>query len=96
MKSNLKGASFKDCILDHVDFSSSELSGVNMDNLTFNGATFNHSGLKGTSFRNAVFRHVTFNTEVKKTIFDGAKMDKATYALLKSFKANLQHVQIIK
>ncbi|MBP1962697.1 pentapeptide repeat-containing protein [Paenibacillus aceris] len=94
-KSSLKGASLRNCILDQTDFSSSELSGACLDNLTFTGTTFHYTGLKGTSFRNAVFQSCSFKTDVKKTIFDGAKMDKGTYALLKGLKANLTHVTII-
>ncbi|WP_274363802.1 pentapeptide repeat-containing protein [Paenibacillus thermotolerans] len=92
IKSNLRRASFRDCVLDRTDFSSSELSGVNFDGLSFNGTIFDYSGLKGTSFRNAIFKNVSFKTDVKKAIFDGAAMDKVTYALLKGFKANLTNV----
>ncbi|MNW44753.1 Serine/threonine-protein kinase B [compost metagenome] len=95
IKSNLKGASFKDSVLDYVDFGSSDLSGNNMDNLTFNRTIFKYTGLKGTSFRSAVFNQVDFNTEVKKAIFDGATMDKGTYAILKGFKADLTNVTVL-
>jgi uncharacterized protein YjbI with pentapeptide repeats len=94
-KSNLKGASFKDAILNHAVFKYSELAGVIFDNQTFEGTSFDYSGLRGTSFRGAVFRNCSFKTEVKKAIFDGAKMDKLTYALLKGYKANLANVTII-
>ncbi|MCY9656892.1 pentapeptide repeat-containing protein [Paenibacillus chondroitinus] len=94
-KSNLKGATFRNCQFNHTDFSSSELAGVCLDNLTFTGTIFHYTGLKETSFRNAVFQNCSFKTDVKKTIFDGAKMDKGTYAVLKGFKANLAHVTII-
>ncbi|MDD9267406.1 pentapeptide repeat-containing protein [Paenibacillus sp. GCM10023248] len=94
-KSSLRGASFRQAILDQTDFGSSELSDVCMDNLTFTGTTFHYTGLKGTSFRNATFRNCSFKTDVKKTIFDGARMDKGTYALLKGLKANLSQVTII-
>jgi uncharacterized protein YjbI with pentapeptide repeats len=95
VKSNLKDASFKGCVLDNTDFSSSDLSGLCFDNLTFNGTIFDYSGLKGTSFRNANFRNVTFKTDVKKAIFDGATMDKLTYAVLKGNNANLTNVTVI-
>jgi hypothetical protein len=68
--------------LNYTDFSSSELAGVCLDNLTFKGTTFHYSGLRGTSFRNAIFHGCSFKTDVKKAIFDGAKMDKMTYVLL--------------
>lgn len=93
-KSNLKGASFKDAVLDHTVFKSSELSGVCFDNQTFEGTVFDYSGLKATTFRNTVFRNVSFKTDVRKAVFDGAIMDKVTYAILKAFKANLTNVTI--
>ncbi|WP_261301314.1 pentapeptide repeat-containing protein [Paenibacillus andongensis] len=94
-KSNLRGASFKNCKLDLAEFRSSDLTGVCLDNLHFTGTIFHHSNLKGTSFRNATFQSCSFKADVKKTIFDGAKMDKVTYALLKAFKADLSHVTLI-
>ncbi|MDF2652593.1 MAG: low-complexity protein [Paenibacillus sp.] len=94
-KSNLRGASFKNCTLNLVEFRSCDLTGVCMDNLIFTGTTFHHSDLKGTSFRNVTFQSCSFKADVKKTIFDGAKMDKGTYALLRGFKANLSHVTFL-
>lgn len=94
-KSNLKGASFSNAILNSTVFKYSELAGVNFDNQIFDGTVFDYSGLRGTSFRNAVFKNASFKTDVKKAIFDGAVMDKATYAILKGYKANLTNVGII-
>lgn len=94
-KASLKGASFKDTILDNTDFSYSDLSGLCFDGQKLNGTIFDYAGLKGTSFKNAILRNVSFKTEVKKAIFDGATMDKLTYAILKGFKAKLDNVTII-
>jgi BTB/POZ domain-containing protein KCTD9 len=94
-KSNLKGASLKDCIFDGTDFSYTNLAEVCFDNLTFNGTIFNHSSLKRTSFRNAILKNVSFKSDVKYVIFDGARMDKLTYTLLKGYKANLENVTVI-
>jgi BTB/POZ domain-containing protein KCTD9 len=93
--SSLKGATFKDADFTNADFTMSELSGVNFDNQIFIGTIFNYAGLKGVSFKNAEFRNVSFKTEVKKTIFDGAKMDKVTFALLMGYKAKLENVTVI-
>lgn len=95
LKSNLVGAQFKDCIFNDTSFKSSDLSGVCFDNQRFEGTVFDYAGLRKTSFRNAVFRNVSFKTDVKKAIFDGAAMDKVTYALLKGYKADLSNVTII-
>ncbi|RHW43533.1 pentapeptide repeat-containing protein [Neobacillus notoginsengisoli] len=94
-KSNLGGASFKEAILDGTDFSYSNLSGICFDNQTFKGTIFNNAGLKGTSFKNAVFHNVSFKTNVKKAEFDGATMDKLTYAILKGYKAKLDNVTVV-
>lgn len=95
VKTCLKGASFKDTILDNTYFNCSELSGVCFDNQRFNGTVFDYSGLKGTTFKKAVFRNVSFKTDVKKAVFDGATMDKLTYAILKGYKAKLDNVTVI-
>jgi len=97
VRSSLSGASFHNCVFDNTDFSSSELSGASLDNETFNGTIFNAAGLAGVSFKNAVFRNVSFkNAYVKRANFDGATMDKLTYAFLKSNKnANLTNVTVI-
>lgn len=95
--SDLRGASFKSCVLDNADFSGSDLSGVSFDNQTFMGTIFDKALLKGTSFKNAVFRNVSFRNviDVKKANFDGATMDKLTYAYLKGNNANLTNVTVI-
>jgi uncharacterized protein YjbI with pentapeptide repeats len=99
--SSLENASFKNCILDSTNFSTSDLSGVCFDNLTLNNTIFDKSSLAGTSFRNAVLRNVSFKisfkirNSIKKAIFDGATMDKLTYAVLKGYNANLTNVTAI-
>ncbi|SEN68707.1 pentapeptide repeat-containing protein [Lihuaxuella thermophila] len=92
---DLRGATFNQCILTNTDFSYTDLSGICFDNQIFTGTVFDFAGLKGTSFKNAVFRNVSFKTKVKDAIFDGATMDKLTYAILKGYKANLTNVTVI-
>ncbi|MCV4230785.1 pentapeptide repeat-containing protein [Virgibacillus sp. LDC1] len=92
---DLTSASFNGCIFDQTDFSKSDVSGVSFDNQTFTGTNFNYTGLAKTSFRNAVFHNVLFKTNAKKAIFDGATMDKLTYALLKGSKADLRNVTVV-
>ncbi|QQE78853.1 pentapeptide repeat-containing protein [Alicyclobacillus sp. SO9] len=91
---NLKGASFKDARLDGTDFSSSNLSSVSFDGLTLNQTVFNKAGLKGTTFKNATLMNVSFKTNVKKADFDGAVMDKLTYAILQGYGAKLENVTV--
>lgn len=96
-KASLKNASFKNAILDNTDFSYSDLTGVCLDNLNLNGTIFKCAHVNGTSFRNAVLRNVSFKHtgSLKTAIFDGAAMDKLTYAVLKSNGANLSNVIMI-
>jgi uncharacterized protein YjbI with pentapeptide repeats len=51
--------------------------------------------LKGASFKDAVLRNVTLHhSAVKHAVFDGATMDKLTYALLKGSKATLVDITV--
>jgi uncharacterized protein YjbI with pentapeptide repeats len=91
----LKGASFDRCVLTQTHFHTSDLSGVRLENLTLEGTIFEKTALDGTSFKNSVLRNVSFrNTKVRKAIFDGATMDKVTYAVLKGYGANLTNVTV--
>lgn len=95
----LKAATFENSVLNNTDFSSSDLSGVSFDNQKLNGTIFDQAGLAGTSFRNAVLRNVSFRhvskKDIRRAIFDGATMDKLTYAVLKGNEANLTNVIVI-
>ncbi len=95
IKSSLRGAKFENASLNNAEFSYSELSGVSFENMKLEGVLFDYSNLRGTSFKNATLNNTSFKTNVKRTIFDGAKMDKVTYALLKGYKADLTNVEII-
>jgi uncharacterized protein YjbI with pentapeptide repeats len=95
LTSDLTNASFTGCILENTSFRAAVLSGVSFDNQTLTGTIFDNAELKGTTFRNAVFRKVSFKTDLKKAVFDGAKMDKLTYAVLRSYGANLKDVTVI-
>lgn len=95
IRSCLDGSSFQNSILDNAEFKYSDLREVSFDNLILNGTVFDHSGLKKASFRNSILNGVSFRTDVRKTIFDGATMDKITFALLKGYKADLKNVKII-
>jgi len=47
-------------------------------------------------FKNAILRSVSFeNTNVKKAHFDGAVMDKLTYAVLQSLGTELKIITVI-
>jgi len=92
-KSDLKTATFVNCIFNGVDFKSSDLRGLCFDGQTFNGVSFDKSALNDASFRGATLRNVSFTLPFsvtnksyrgfKTVCFDGAMMDKLTYAALK-------------
>lgn len=84
-----------DCKLDQTNFSQSDLSNAVFDNSTLDGVIFKRASLKNTSFKNAVLVNVSFrHTAAKKAIFDGATMDKLTYAILEGAKAKLNDIKI--
>ncbi|WP_246484585.1 pentapeptide repeat-containing protein [uncultured Virgibacillus sp.] len=83
--------------MNNTDLSYSDLSGVPFENQIFNGTNFYSSGLKGTNFKHAVFKNASFKYAYacNKANFDGATMDKVTYAVLKKNKADLTNVTVI-
>ena len=95
LTSDMKNASFTGSILENTSFWGAVLSEVSFENQTLIGTIFDQAGLNGTSFRNAVLRNVSFKTDVKKAIFDGARMDKVTYVILKGHGANLKNVTVV-
>jgi uncharacterized protein YjbI with pentapeptide repeats len=102
--SDLKEATFENCIFSGVDFSS-DLRGVCLDGQTFIGVRFDKAGLNDVSFKGATLKNVSFTppfsltkkyyNAIKTIKFDGASMDKLTYAALKGLGANVSNVTVI-
>jgi uncharacterized protein YjbI with pentapeptide repeats len=91
-KTDLRRTIFERCTFTGVDFSTSDLRGLNFDGATFTSVKFDKAALEGVSMRGAILRDVSFRAWSKKyykalrTVnFDGARMDKLTYAALKGF-----------
>lgn len=90
---DLRETIFENCTFNGVDFKYSDLRGRNLDGLTFIGVKFDKAALSEVTFRGATLKNVSFrpafaltnkNYLAMKTIrFDGAFMDKLTYAALK-------------
>ncbi|MBI5324435.1 MAG: pentapeptide repeat-containing protein [Ignavibacteriae bacterium] len=95
-KSDLSRAIFRNAKIENTKFHYSDLSGVSFEGLKIINANFDYAGLKSTSFKNTILINVSFKTDVKKTDFDGASMDKLTFAILKGYKANLNNVTILE
>ncbi|MCI1774987.1 MAG: pentapeptide repeat-containing protein, partial [Paenibacillus lautus] len=102
---DLRNTVFEDCVFDGVDFKDSDLSGKRLDGQTFIGVKFEKTALTDVSFKGATFHHVSFHPGftltkkyyrmIKAICFDGATMDKLTYALLKGMDADLSKVTVI-
>lgn len=104
-KADLKTTIFDNCVFEGVDFKYSDLSGVCFDGQTFNSVKFHNAALTGASFKGATLMNVSFRAQyaltnkyyrLLKTIhFDGAVMDKLTYAALKGVGVDLSGVSTI-
>lgn len=103
---DLKKTIFENCIFNGVDFKYSDLRGMHFDGQTFIGVQFDKSALNDVSFTGATLRNVSFRLPFsitnksyrafKTVCFDGAMMDKLTYAGLKGlFVVDLSKVTII-
>jgi len=106
--SDLAEATFESCIFSGVDFTTIDLRGQRFDGQTFIGVKFDMVSLNEVSFKGATFKNVSFlsaftwaswfkrHLRAIKTInFEGATMDKLTYATLKGMEADLSKVTVI-
>jgi len=105
-KSDLRKTIFENCIFNGVDFKYCDLSGQCFDGQTFIGVKFDKSALNDVSFRGATLKNVSFRLPFsltnksylafKTVCFDGATMDKLTYAALKGlWVVDLSKVTVI-
>jgi len=105
---DLRETIFENCIFSGVDFKLCDLRGLCLDGQTFMGVKFDNTSLNEVTFKGATLRNVSFLAPITwttwskkyfralKTInFDGATMDKLTYAALKGMEADLSKVTII-
>lgn len=106
IKTDLREATFENCIFNGVEFKYCDLRGIRFDGQTFIGVKFERSALNDVSFRGATLKNVSFRLPISvtnksyrdfKTVsFDGATMDKLTYAALKGlWVADLSKVTVI-
>lgn len=102
---DLRKAVFENCIFDGVDFDKSDLRGLCLDGQTFIGVKFDGAALNEVTFKGATLKNVSFTPPfsltnkyyraIKAICFDGATMDKLTYAALKGMEADLSKVTVI-
>jgi len=103
--SDLRKTIFERCIFNGVDFKYSDLRGLCLDGQTFIGVKFDGAALNEVTFRGATLKNVSFRSlfaltnkyyrAIKTICFDGAMMDKLTYAALKGMEADLSKVTVI-
>ncbi len=104
-KTDLRKTIFENCIFEGVDFKYSDLRGLCLDGQTFIGVKFPNAALNDASFKGATLKNVSFRSPYAITnkyyralstiCFDGATMDKLTYAALKGYGADLSKVTTI-
>jgi uncharacterized protein YjbI with pentapeptide repeats len=102
---DLRKTVFENCTFNGVDFKYCDLRGLSLDGMTFIGVKFDKSTMNEVTFKGATLRNVSFrvafaltnrNLLALKTInFDGAMMDKLTYAALKGLGVDLSKVTVI-
>lgn len=102
---DLRTTTFEGCSFDGVDFKMSDLTGVRLDGQTFTSVKFGEAALTGATFKGATLKNCSFKPPwsltkkyyraIKNINFDGAMMDKLTYAGLKGLGAELQNVTVI-
>ncbi len=92
-KTDLRTTTFENCVFTGVNFNLCDLRGMLFVGQTFIGVKFDKSAMDNASFRGATLKDVTFTPAfsltnksylaLKTVCFDGAMMDKLTYAMLK-------------
>jgi uncharacterized protein YjbI with pentapeptide repeats len=103
---NLRKTVFENCVFNGVDFKYSDLRGMRFEGHTFIDVQFDKSALNDVSFTGATLRNVSFRLPFsvtnksyrafKTVCFNGAMMDKLTYAGFKGLSVvDLSKVTVI-
>jgi uncharacterized protein YjbI with pentapeptide repeats len=98
---DLRRVEFANCTFTGVDFTMSDLRGLNFDGATLTSVRFERAAVAGATFRGATLRDVSFygtsrkyRSAIRTVAFDGARMDKLTYAGLTGMGADLTNVTV--
>ena len=102
---DLRKTIFENCVFEGVDFKYSDMRALCLDGQTFIGVKFDKAALNEATFNGATLKNVSFRPTyaltnkyyraIKTICFDGAMMDKLTYAELKGLGAELSKVTFI-
>ena len=92
----LNRASFKGGTLNQAVFDKAALNGIDFSGASMDGVRFKAAALNGASFEGAVLHDVVFEftTSLKRANFNGATMDKVTYATLSGMDVDLGRVVV--
>jgi uncharacterized protein YjbI with pentapeptide repeats len=104
-QTDLRKTTFESCSFNGVDFNQCDLRELCFDGQIFIGVKFDGAALNEASFKGATLKNVSFHSAftwhswskkyyraIKTICFDGATMDKLTYAALKGMEADLSKV----
>ncbi len=107
-QTDLRKTTFESCSFIGVDFNQCDLRAMCFDGQTFIGVKFDEAAMNEASFKGATLKNVSFHSAftwhswtkkfyraIKTICFDGATMDKLTYAALKGMEADLSKVTVI-
>ncbi len=93
------------CIFTGVDFKYSDLRGLPLEGQTFVGVKFGEAAMNEVTFRGATLKNVSFTppfsltkkyyNAIKTIRFEGATMDKLTFAGLKGMEVDLPKVTVV-
>jgi len=105
IKTDLRKTVFENCIFNGVDFKYSDLRGICFEGQTFLNVKFSNTALNEVSFKDSILKNISFRSPyaitnkfyraIKTICFEGATMDKLTYAALKGLGADLSKVTFI-
>jgi uncharacterized protein YjbI with pentapeptide repeats len=102
---DLRKTIFERCAFHGVDFKQADLRSLCLDRHTFTSVKFDKAALSKATFKGSTLKNVSFRPtfaltnkyyrDVRSICFEGAMMDKLTYASLKGMGAELSDVTMI-
>ncbi|MBI2416576.1 MAG: pentapeptide repeat-containing protein [Ignavibacteriales bacterium] len=105
IKCDLRKVVFESCTFDGVNFEKSDMRGLCLDGQAFTDVKFDNAALNDVTFKGATLKNVSFRAPyaitnkyyrtIKTIRFEGAMIDKLTYAALNGAGADLSKVIII-
>ena len=102
---DLRETIFEKCVFNGVDFTYVDLRGHCLDGQTFIGVKFDKAALNEATFKGSIVKNVSFLVPsnwskkyycaIETVRFEGATMDKLTYAAVRGLEVDLSKVTVI-